>query len=35
MKDKLGRVIVNEFAGLKSKMYSLKRIDDEEFNTRK
>ena len=35
MKDKFGRVIKNEFLGLKSKMYSFRRIDGKEFNTRK
>ena len=27
MKDKFGGVILNEFVALKSKMYSIKRID--------
>ena len=35
MKDEFGRVIVVEFDGLKSKMYSMKKIDDKEFNVAK
>ena len=35
MKDEFGRVFVDEFVGLKSKMYSIKNIDDKEFNTAK
>ena len=35
MKDEFGRVIVNEFVGLKQKMYSIKKIDSKEFNTAK
>ena len=35
MKDELGGVIVNEFVGLKSKMYSMKKIDGKECNTAK
>ena len=35
MKDKFGRVIVDEFVGLKSKMYSMKKIDGKECNTAK
>ena len=35
MKDEFGRVIVIEFAGLKSKMYSMKKIDGKESNTAK
>ena len=35
MKDELGGVIVNEFVGLKSKMYSMKKIDNTECNTAK
>ena len=35
MKDEFGRVIVDEFAGLKSKMYSVKKIDGKEYNTAK
>ena len=35
MKDELGGVIVDEFVGLKSKMYSIKKIDGKESNTAK
>ena len=35
MKDELGGVIVTEFVGLKSKMYSMKKIDGKEYNTAK
>ena len=35
MKDKFGRVIVDEFVALKSKMYSIKKIDGNESNTGK
>ena len=35
MKDEFGGVIVDEFVGLKSKMYSMKKIDDKECNTAK
>ena len=35
MKDELGRVIVVEFVGLKSKMYSMKKIDGKKYNTAK
>ena len=35
MKDEFGGVIVNEFVGLKSKMYSIKKIDGKESNTAK
>ena len=35
MKEEFGGVIVNEFVGLKSKMYSIKKIDDKESNTAK
>ena len=35
MKDEFGGVIVSEFVGLKSKMYSIKKIDDKEHNTAK
>ena len=35
MKDEFGGVIVTEFVGLKSKMYSLKKIDGKESNTAK
>ena len=35
MKDKFCGVIVDEFAGLKSKMYSIKQIDGKECNTAK
>ena len=33
MKDEFGGVIVEEFVGLKSKMYSIKKIDGKECNT--
>ena len=33
MKDEFGGIIVIEFAGLKSKMYSIKKIDGKEYNT--
>ena len=35
MKDEFGGVIVIEFVGLKSKMYSIKKIDGKEHNTAK
>ena len=35
MKDEFGGVIVDEFVGLKSKMYSIKKIDSKESNTAK
>ena len=35
MKDEFGEVIVNEFVGLKWKMYSIKKIDGKEYNTAK
>ena len=35
MKDELGGFIVIEFVGLKSKMYSIKKIDGKESNTAK
>ena len=35
MKDKFGGVIVIEFVGLKSKIYSTKKIDGKEYNTAK
>ena len=35
MKDEFGKVIVEEFVGLKSKMYSIKNIDGKECNTAK
>ena len=35
MKDEFGGVIVIEFVGLKSKMYSIKKIDGKEYNTAK
>ena len=35
MKDEFGGVIVIEFVGLKSKMYSIKKIDGKECNTAK
>ena len=35
MKDEFGGVIVTEFAGLKSKIYSMKKIDGKECNMAK
>ena len=35
MKDEFGGVIITEFAGLKSKMYSMKKNDGKEYNTAK
>ena len=35
MKDEFGRVIVDEFVGLKSMMYSMKKNDAREYNTAK
>ena len=35
MKEEFGRVIAVEFVRLKSKMYSMKKIDDKECNTAK
>ena len=35
MKDEFGGVIVVEFVGLKSKMYSVKKIDGKDYNTAK
>ena len=35
MKDEFGEVIAVEFVGLKSKMYSMKKIDGKEYNTAK
>ena len=35
MKDEFGGVIVIEFVGLKSKLYSMKNIDGKECNTAK
>ena len=35
MKDESERKIIDEFAGLKSKMHSMKNIDGEESNTAK
>ena len=35
MKDEFGGVIANEFIGLKSKMYSIKKIDGKEYNAAK
>ena len=35
MKDEFGGVIITEFFGLKSKMYSIKKIDGKEHNTAK
>ena len=34
IKDEFGGVIVDEFVGLKSKMYSMKKIDDKECSKR-
>ena len=33
MKDEFGGIIIDEFIGLKSKMYSIKKIDGKESNT--
>ena len=35
MKDEFSGVIITEFVGLKSKMYSIKKIDGKEHNTAK
>ena len=35
MKDEYGGAIIDEFVGLKSKMCSIKKIDDKEWNTAK
>ena len=35
MKDEIGGVVVEEFVGLKSKMYSMKKVDCKEYNTAK
>ena len=35
LKDEFGGVIANEFVGLKSKMYFIKKNDDKEYNTAK
>ena len=35
MRDDFGGVIVDEFVGLKSKMYSMRKIDGKEYNTAK
>ena len=35
MQDEFGRVIVDKFVGLKSKMYSMKKIGCKEYNTAK
>ena len=35
MKDQFGGVIADEFVGLKSKMYSVKKTDGKEYNTAK
>ena len=35
MKDEYGGVIIDQFIGLKSKMYSIKRIDGKEYSTAK
>ena len=35
MKDEFGGVIVDAFVGLKSKMFSIKKIDGKEYNTAK
>ena len=35
MKDEYGGVIIDQFIGLKSKMYSIKKVDDSESSTAK
>ena len=35
MKDEMGGIIIDEFIGLKSKMYAIKKIDGRETNTAK
>ena len=35
MKDKCGGVVIDQFVGLKSKMYSIKKIDGSESSTTK
>ena len=35
MKDEFGGIIIDDFIGLKSKMYSIKEIDGRESNTAK
>ena len=35
IKDEFGAVIVNEFVELKSKMYSMKKVDGKEYNAAK
>ena len=35
MKDEFSGVIVNEFVGFKSKIYSMKKADGKEYNTAK
>ena len=35
MKDEMGGIIIDEFIGLKSKMYAIKKIDGRESNTAK
>ena len=35
MKDEMGGIIIDEFIGLKSKMYAIKKIDGNESNTAK
>ena len=35
MKDEFGGDIIDKFIGLKSKMYSIKKIDGKELNTAK
>ena len=35
MKDEYGEIIIDEFIGLKSKMYSIKKIDGSESSTAK
>ena len=35
MKGEFGGVIVNEFVGLKSKIFSMKKVDGKEYNTAK
>ena len=35
MKDEYGGAIIDEFVGINSKMYSIKKIDDKESSTAK
>ena len=35
LKDEFGGAIITEFVGLKTKMYSMKKIDVKEYNTAK